>query len=199
MQKCSREVCTLITSNVIWIKIRLPLFVITCPYTTFLQCCSATLFVATASTFVELTIGNCGANQGGHTCPKHPESIINSCSSVFHFSVSTSESEWNKTDLSSSQCTDVSCCLPAKISRVPHLRIQSCSLEINLAVVLTCLDLDTNRRLVYAFTDFCHFRFRLSRALAFTLRFVRLLVPTIRCSVSILSTVSTLALLSFPP
>ena len=38
-------------------------------------------------------------------------------------------------------CTEVSCCLPAKISRVPH---QLCSLEINLSVVLTCLDLDTN-------------------------------------------------------
>ena len=38
--------------------------------------------VVRSSTFVELTIGNCGANQGGQTCPKHPESIINSCSSV---------------------------------------------------------------------------------------------------------------------
>ena len=27
-------------------------------------------FAVTASTFVELTIGNCGANQGGQTCPK---------------------------------------------------------------------------------------------------------------------------------
>ena len=36
-------------------------------------------------------------------------------------------------------------------------------------------------------TDFCHLGFRLSRALAFALRFVRLLVPTIRYFVSILS------------
>ena len=50
-----------------------------------LQC--ATLFAATTSTFAELSIGNCGANQGGQTCPKHPESIINSCSSVSRFSV----------------------------------------------------------------------------------------------------------------
>ena len=55
----------------------------------------------------------------------------------------------SKTDLPNSPCTDVSCCLPAKISRVPHLRIQSCSLEINLAVVLTC----SNHRLVYC----CHY------------------------------------------
>ena len=47
---------------------------------------------------------------------------------------------------------DVSCCLPAKISRVPHLRIQSCSLEINLAAVLTCL-MSKFHRLVYC----CHF------------------------------------------
>ena len=40
-----------------------------------------------------------------------------------------------KTDLPNSPCTDVSCCLPARISRVPHLRIQSCSLEINLPAV----------------------------------------------------------------
>ena len=41
----------------------------------------------------------------------------------------------NQTDLPNSPCTDVSCCLPARKSRVPHLRIQSCSLEINLAAV----------------------------------------------------------------
>ena len=40
-----------------------------------------------------------------------------------------------KTDLPNSPCTDISCCLPAKISRVLHLRIRSCSLEINLAAV----------------------------------------------------------------
>ena len=39
--------------------------------------------------------------------------------------------DW-KTDLPNSPCTDVSCCLPANISRVSHLRIQSCSLEIIL-------------------------------------------------------------------
>ena len=31
------------------------------------QCCSTTLFAATASKFVELIIGNCGAKHGGHT------------------------------------------------------------------------------------------------------------------------------------
>ena len=36
-------------------------------------------------------------------------------------------------------CVDVSCCLPARISRVPHLRVQSCSLETNLFAVQTCL------------------------------------------------------------
>ena len=54
----------------------------------------ATWFAAAASTFVELTTGNCGANHGGQTCPKHPESIINSCSSVFHFSVRL-ERDWS--------------------------------------------------------------------------------------------------------
>ena len=56
------------------------------------------------------------------------------------------------TDLPTSPCTDVSCCLPAKISRVPHLRIQSCSLKKNLAVMLTCL-VSKFHRLVYC----CHF------------------------------------------
>ena len=37
----------------------------------------------------------------------------------------------SKTDLPNSSCTDVSCCLPARISRVPHLRFQSCSFETN--------------------------------------------------------------------
>ena len=56
---------------------------------------------------------------------------------------------------------DVSCCLPAKISRVPHLRIQSCSLETDSAAGF--------RLTAVTFTDFCHVGFRLSRALAFTL------------------------------
>ena len=43
----------------------------------------------------------------------------------------------NRTDLPNSPCADVSCCLPARISRVPHLRIQSCSLETNLIAVQT--------------------------------------------------------------
>ena len=62
-------------------RVRKPLFV--------RGVCSATLFAATASTFVEPTIGNFGANQGGQTCPKHPESIINSCSSVLF------QSDWS--------------------------------------------------------------------------------------------------------
>ena len=65
---------------------------------------------------------------------------------------STSQSDWDDSDLPNSPCTDVSCCLPAIISRVPHLRIQSCALEINLAAVRTCLNLDSNHRLVYC----CH-------------------------------------------
>ena len=60
---------TLITSKVICIRICLPLFVVTCPVTTFCPQCSASLFAATASTFEELTKLNCGANQGGQTFP----------------------------------------------------------------------------------------------------------------------------------
>ena len=82
------------------------------------------------------------------TVGRHVQNIQNR-SSTRAPQFSTSQSEWNKTDLPNSPCTDVSCCLAAKMSRVPHLRIQSCSLEINLAVVLTCLDLVTNHRLVY--------------------------------------------------
>ena len=44
-----------------------------------------------------------------------------------------------KIDLPNSPCAYVSCCLPARIYRVLHLRIQSCSLETNLMVVQTCL------------------------------------------------------------
>ena len=77
-----------ITSTVIWIKTRLPLFVVTGPKTTSVHSVAVpALFAATASAFEELTIGNCGANQGGQTCPKHPETIINSCSSALR-------SEW---------------------------------------------------------------------------------------------------------
>ena len=47
---------------------------------------------------------------------------------------------------------------------------------------------------LYTFTDCCHFGFRLSRALAFTLRFWRLHVPTISSFVSIPSTDSTFTL-----
>ena len=65
---------------------------------------------------------------------------------------STSQSDWDETDLPNSLCTDVSCCLPARISRVPYLRIQSCSLEINLAAVYTCL-MSKFLRHVYC----CHF------------------------------------------
>ena len=65
---------------------------------------------------------------------------------------STSQSDWDETDLPNSPCTDVSSCLPARISRVPHLRIQSRSLEINLAAVQTCL-VSKFLRLVYC----CHF------------------------------------------
>ena len=61
----------------------------------------------------------------------------------------TSQSDWDETDLPNSPCTNISSCLSAKISRVLRLRIQSCSLDIDLGVVLTCLNLDTNHRLVY--------------------------------------------------
>ena len=73
----------------------------------------------------------------------------------------------------------------------PHQRIESCSLEINVPAAWcpSFIDLFT----AVTFTDFCHLGFRLSRALAFafTLRFGRLLVPTICSFVSVLSTVST--------
>ena len=75
-----RGLRTLTTSKLICIRICLPWFVVTCPYTTFRpQCRSVAFFAVTASMFVQLTKGNCGANQGGQTCPQHPESIINSC------------------------------------------------------------------------------------------------------------------------
>ena len=54
----------------------------------------------------------------------------------------------NRTDLPSSPCVDVSCCLPARISRVRHRRIQSCSLETNLGAMLTC-GVSSFLRLVY--------------------------------------------------
>ena len=83
---------------------------------------------------------------------RHVQNIQNG-SSTRAPQFSTSQSKLNKTDSPNSPCTDVSCCFPAKIYRVPNLRIQSCSLEINLAAVRTCLNLDTNHRLVYC----CHF------------------------------------------
>ena len=127
-----RGLRTFITSNVIWIKNRFPLFVITCSYTTWCPwCSSATLFGATPSTFVELTIGNCGANHGGQTCPKHPESIINSCSSA-HSDRSSQFTVYRRFLLSSSE----------NIQRPS----QSCSDEINLAVARSCLNLDSNHR-----------------------------------------------------
>ena len=43
--------------------------------------------------FVELIVGNCGANQGGQTCPKHSESFINSCSSVLQSELSSQFTE----------------------------------------------------------------------------------------------------------
>ena len=58
----------------------------------------------------------------------------------------------NRTNLPSLPRADVSCCLPARISRVPHLRTQSCSLETNLTAVQTCL-VSKFLRLVYC----CHF------------------------------------------
>ena len=100
-----RGLRTFITSNVIWIKIRFPLFVITLPVHHFLSVVLAvsTLFAATASTFVELTIGDCGANHDGQTCPKHPESIINSCSSVLFQDWSSQFSVYRRFLLSSSE------------------------------------------------------------------------------------------------
>ena len=60
---------TLITSNVICIKTRLTLVVTkttSCP-----QCCSATSFAATASTFEALTTGKYGAHHSGQRCANH--------------------------------------------------------------------------------------------------------------------------------
>ena len=122
------------------------------------------------------------------TVGRHVQNIQNR-SSTRAPQFSTSQSDWDETDLPNSPCADASCCLPTKISRVPHLRIQPCSLEINLAAVLTCLNLDSNHRLVYcclSLTDFSHLGFRLSRALAFALKFGRLLVPTISSFVSVI-------------
>ena len=65
--------------------------------------------------FVELTIGNCVANQGGQTCPKHPESIINSCSQY----------DW-KTDLPNSPCIDVYC-PPGSVSLPTWTTSTSCA------------------------------------------------------------------------
>ena len=48
------------------------------------------------------------------------------------------------------------CCLPARTSRLHHLRIQSCLIKINLAVVWTCLS--KFHRLVHC----CHFHWFLS-------------------------------------
>ena len=144
-----RGLRTFITSNVIWIKIRFPLFVTTCPYPTFLcvvlQChvvrCHSVDVCRThhLEIAVQTMVG------------RHVQNIQNR-SSTRAPQFSTSRSDWDETDLPNSPCTDVSCCLPARISRVPHLRIQSCSLEINLAAVRTCLNLDSNHRPVYC----CH-------------------------------------------
>ena len=100
------------------------------------------VFAATASTFVELTIGNCGSEPGWADMSK--TSRIDHQLVLLSFPI--------RLIFPNSQCTDVSCCLPAKISRVPHLRIQSCSLEINFVAVLTCL-VSKFHRLVYC----CHF------------------------------------------
>ena len=82
------------------------------------------------------------------TVGRHDQNIQNR-SSTRAPQFSTSQSDWDETDLPNSPCTNISSCLPAKISRVLRLRIQSCSLDIDLGVVLTCLNLDTNHRLVY--------------------------------------------------
>ena len=85
------------------------------------------------------------------TVGRHDQNIQNR-SSTRAPQFSTSQSGWSHPN---SPSNDVSCCLPAKISRVPHLRIQSCSLEKNLAVVRTCLNLDST------LTDFSHLAFTL--------------------------------------
>ena len=197
VQKYSGEVCAR-SWRQMWSgsKFVFPLVVITCPYTTFCpKCCSATLFAATALTFVELTIGNCGANQGGQTWPKHPESIINSCSSVFHFSVrlgrdwSSQFTVYRRFLLSSSENIQS----PSSAHPIVFTweKLGCCADVFELGFQSsTCL-------LLSLLTEFCHLGFRLSRALAFTLRFVRLLVPTIRCFVSIPSTVSTFSIESW--
>ena len=61
----------------------------------------------------------------------------------------------NRTDLFKSSCADVSCCPPARISRVPHLRIQSCSLETNLIVAQTCCGVSRFLRLVHCCRFHC--------------------------------------------
>ena len=122
---------TFITSNVI--IIRLPLFVATCPYTTFcgsvaVPRCSLPQHRRLWNSQLEIAVQT--------TVGRHDQTIQNRPSTRAP-QFSTSQSDWNETDLPNSPCTDVSCCLPVKISRIPHLRIQSCSLEINLAAVRT--------------------------------------------------------------
>ena len=133
---------TFITSIVIWIKIRLPLFVIMYVFvnnflSVVLQC-----HVVRCHSF-----DVCRTHHWKLRCKprgRHNQNIQNRSSSR------APQFDW-KTDLTNSQCTDVFCCLPARISRVPRLRIQSCSLEVNLAAVQTCLQTKFHR-LVYC----CH-------------------------------------------
>ena len=65
---------------------------------------------------------------------------------------STSQSGKGENDLTNSSCYRSFLLSSNEISRVPHLRIQPCSLETNLAAVRTCFNLDFNHQLVYC----CH-------------------------------------------
>ena len=73
----------------------------------------------------------CGTHLWKLRVDRHAQTIQNR-------SLTRAPQSCNRTDLPSSPCVDVSCCLPATISRVPHRRIQSCSLETNLMAVQTC-------------------------------------------------------------
>ena len=184
-----RGLRTFITSNVIWIKIRFPLFVITNPYTSFL------------SLVLQCHVVRC---QSVDVCRTHHWKLR--CKPWWADMSKTSRIDQQLVLLSFPLLSQIGTRLifpihrvPTflavfqwKISRLPHLRIQSCSLEINLAAVRTCL-VSKFHQLVYC----CHSHWFLSPwistfpCLCLSLRFVRLLVPTISCFVPILSRVST--------
>ena len=101
--------------------------------------------------FVELTIGNCGAKKGGQTCPKHAESIINSCSSVLQPDWSSQFTVCWRFLLSSSEniqspssahpivftCDELGCC-----ADVFGVQVSSTCVLLSLSWISVTLDFD---------------------------------------------------------